>query len=68
MTRLNGCSIVCVEQTRDILIAGHFHHLPRLHALMLKTDEAAARFPLHGVVALETCDEGERWSELWRLE
>ncbi len=35
---------------------------------MLKTDEAAARFPLHGVVALETCDEGERWSELWRLE
>jgi phosphohistidine phosphatase len=54
--------------TRDILIAGHFHHLPRLHALMLKTDEAAARFPLHGVVALETCDEGERWSELWRLE
>ncbi len=55
-------------ETRDILIAGHFHHLPRLHALMLKTDEVSARFPLHGVVALETRDEGERWSELWRLE
>jgi phosphohistidine phosphatase len=55
-------------ETRDILIAGHFHHLPRLHALMLGTNEAAASFPLHGVVAMETRDEGERWSELWRLE
>ncbi|HEX7137559.1 MAG TPA: hypothetical protein VF219_06925 [Vicinamibacterales bacterium] len=55
-------------ETRDVLIAGHFHHLPRLHALMLNTDEESASFPLHGVVAMETRDEGERWSELWRLE
>ena len=55
-------------ETRDILIAGHFHHLPRLHALMLATDEASASFPLHGVVAMETRDDGEQWSELWRLE
>ena len=41
MTRRTGCSIACDGETRDILIAGHFHHLPRLHALMLKTDEVS---------------------------
>ncbi|HEY7287759.1 MAG TPA: hypothetical protein VH497_20050 [Vicinamibacterales bacterium] len=55
-------------ETRDVLIAGHFHHLPRLHALMLKIDDASASFPLHGVVAMETSDDGAHWSELWRLE
>lgn len=55
-------------ETRDVLIAGHFHHLPRLHAMMVRTDEVSAGFPLHGVVALETLDEGQTWSELWRLE
>jgi len=55
-------------ETRDLLIAGHFHHLPRLHALMLNAGEGAVHFPLHGVVAMETRDHGERWSELWRLE
>jgi phosphohistidine phosphatase len=55
-------------ETRDVLIAGHFHHLPRLHALMMGTNEASGAFPLHGVVALETLDDGQAWSELWRLE
>jgi len=55
-------------ETRDVLIAGHFHHLPRLHALMIGTDESSAGFPLHGAVALETHDDGQSWSELWRLE
>ncbi len=55
-----------VAETRDILIAGHYPHLPRLLALLLKKEEGAIEFPQHGVVALETHDEGKTWSELWR--
>ena len=51
-------------ETRDILIAGHYPHLPRL--LQLMTSGAGASFPQHGVVALETHDGGETWDELWR--
>ena len=51
-------------ETRDILLAGHFLHLPRLLTLMLGTPAA---FPHHGVVALESDDQGETWQELWRL-
>jgi phosphohistidine phosphatase len=56
------------HEPRDILIAGHFPHLPRLLALLL--DEPAASpgaFPPHGIVALETADEGHTWRELWRM-
>jgi phosphohistidine phosphatase len=52
-------------ERRDLLIAGHFPHLPRLLALLLP--EGDASFPPHGVVALATEDEGETWRELWRL-
>jgi len=56
------------DERRDILIAGHFPHLPRLLALLLTgADEALASFPLHGVVALETADGGETWREAWRI-
>ena len=56
-------------ESRDILIAGHFHHLPRLLTLMIRgSEDAPVPFPLHGVVALETVDEGETWVERWRLE
>ena len=56
-------------EPRDILIAGHFPHLPRLLALLLNgTDDRPASFPLHGVVALETIDDGETWREQWRIE
>jgi phosphohistidine phosphatase len=51
-------------ETRDILIAGHFFHLPRLLSLLLG---APATFPPHGVVALESDDDGETWQEIWRL-
>ena len=51
-------------ETRDILIAGHFLHLPRLLSLLLG---APATFPPHGVVALESDDEGETWKEIWRI-
>jgi phosphohistidine phosphatase len=55
-------------ETRDILIAGHFPQLPRLLTLLLGgAADAPAAFPLHGVVALESLDEGETWVERWRL-
>src|SRR5579884_1222019 len=54
-----------VGETRDILIAGHFPHLPRLLAL-LTHDPTATDFPLHGVVALTSGDGGETWTEAWR--
>ena len=52
---------------RDILIAGHFPYLPRLLALLVSGGEAGVLFPEHGVVALETLDEGETWQERWRI-
>src|SRR5262249_22617288 len=53
-------------ETRDILVAGHFPHLPRL--LTLLTGEGGeTNFPPHGVVALVSEDAGETWKELWRL-
>ena len=56
-------------ESRDVLIAGHFPHLPRLHALLLTGREhTPVPFPQHGVVALESDDEGETWRELWRIE
>jgi phosphohistidine phosphatase len=56
-------------EQRDILLAGHFPHLARLLALLLAgRDDPAAPFPPHGVVALETTDEGETWQEVWRIE
>jgi phosphohistidine phosphatase len=55
-------------ETRDILIAGHFTHLPRLLALLVLGGEAGVEFPINGVVALSTDDSGETWKEIWRLE
>jgi phosphohistidine phosphatase len=55
-------------EARDILIAGHFPYLPRLLALLTSGGEAGVSFPEHGIVALETVDEGAAWREVWRLE
>ena len=53
-------------EARDLLIAGHFPHLPRL--LMLLTGATDERtFPTHGVVALTSEDQGKTWTEAWRL-
>ncbi len=54
-------------ETQDILIAGHFPHMPRLLGRLLTgLDEAMpADFPLNGIVALEKVDD--RWVERWRL-
>jgi phosphohistidine phosphatase len=57
------------HEPRDVMLTGHFPHLPRLLALLLDRPEGTmADFPLHGIVALRTEDEGERWSEEWRIE
>jgi phosphohistidine phosphatase len=50
-------------EPRDLLIAGHYPHLPGLLALLVP---GSAAFPQHGVVALETADDGETWTESWR--
>ena len=56
------------SETRDVLIAGHYPHLPRLLTLLTFTAlEARPSFPQHGVVALATDDEGKTWKELWRI-
>ena len=55
-------------ESRDIAIAGHFPHLPRLLALLTSGGEAGVDFPFNGVVALLTDDEGGTWRELWRID
>ena len=55
-------------EARDILIAGHYPHLPRLTRLLLTArEDSPIPFPQHGMVALETNDEGQTWTERWRL-
>jgi phosphohistidine phosphatase len=55
------------HESRDLLIAGHFPHLPRLLATLVRAEERGGEFPAHGVVALETMDEGQTWKEVWRI-
>jgi phosphohistidine phosphatase len=54
-------------ETRDVMLVGHFPHLPRLLGVCLagRADAGPAEFPLHGVVALDR--EGKTWTEKWRL-
>jgi phosphohistidine phosphatase len=54
------------HEPRDVMLIGHFPHLPRLLALLVSDEHSS--FPAHGVVALETSDDGETWKELWRAE
>jgi phosphohistidine phosphatase len=52
-------------EPRDVLIAGHYPHLPGLLARLVPGSHA---FPKNGVVALVSEDDGETWTEEWRLE
>jgi phosphohistidine phosphatase len=55
-------------ESRDVLIAGHFTHLPRLLRLLLQAGpDSPVEFPLNGIVALASDDEGASWRELWRI-
>jgi phosphohistidine phosphatase len=55
-------------EPRDVLIAGHYPHLPGLLRLLVPEIGASSSFPLHGVVALVTEDDGETWAEEWRSD
>jgi phosphohistidine phosphatase len=52
-------------EPRHVLIAGHYPHLPGLLAKLVPGSRA---FPKNGVVALVSDDDGETWTEEWRLE
>ena len=52
-------------ESRDVLIAGHYPHLPRLLTVLL---QSTAAFPQNGVVALVSHDDGETFSEEWRRD
>ena len=54
--------------TRHILLAGHFPHMPRLLARLLTGDPDAGPvdFPLNGIVAIE--EVAGKWLERWRLK
>jgi phosphohistidine phosphatase len=51
-------------ESRDVMLVGHYPHLPALLALLAPD---ASAFPRHGIVALESDDGGENWTEIWRL-
>jgi phosphohistidine phosphatase len=55
-------------ETKHILLAGHFPHLPRLLGRLMTGNPHAdpGQFPLNGVVALEQVDG--KWVERWRLQ
>jgi phosphohistidine phosphatase len=53
-------------ESRDVMAVGHFPHLSALLNLLTTGADALASFPPHGIVALETQDEGKTWREVWR--
>ena len=55
-------------ETRNIMLVGHFPHLPQLQAFLLARgrDAGPVDFPMNGISALEEL-EG-RWSERWRMK
>jgi len=58
-------------ESRDILIAGHYPHLPRLLALLMDAGPerpGSQPFPQNGVVVLRSDDDGETFSEEWRRD
>ena len=63
-----GSALSEQSDSTDIMLVGHFPHMPRLLARLLTGDADAppADFPLNGMVALEEVDG--RWVEKWRLE
>ena len=55
-------------ETKPLLLAGHFPHLPRLLGRLVagNDDASPADFPLNGIVALEQVDG--KWIERWRMK
>jgi phosphohistidine phosphatase len=50
-------------ETRDVMLVGHYPHLPGLLSLLL--GQVVVSFPQHGIVALTSDDDGETWREVW---
>ena len=54
-------------ESRDVLLAGHFPHLPRLLELLVPHGVVGSGFPVNGVVALSSSDDGVTWTTDWTL-
>ena len=54
-------------ESKDIMLVGHFPHMPRLlaHLLSGRQDSAPVPFPMNGMVVLEELNG--RWVESWRM-
>ena len=52
-----------IGEPRDVLAVGH---MPNIFLALRDLAPETAEFPIHGVVALETADEGRTWTETWR--
>jgi phosphohistidine phosphatase len=54
-------------ESRDIMLVGHFPHMPQLlaHLLSGRFEAAPAAFPMNGMVSLESRDG--MWIETWRV-
>ncbi len=54
-------------ESKDIMLVGHFPHLPQLlaHLISGSPKTASAAFPMNGMVALENLNG--KWIETWRL-
>ncbi len=55
-------------EQREIMLIGHMPNLPRLLRRLIGRigDKQEIEFPLYGVVALKSNDEGMTWREQWR--
>ena len=55
-------------EQREIMLIGHMPNLPRLLRRLIGRigDKHEIEFPLYGVVALKSNDEGMTWREQWR--
>jgi phosphohistidine phosphatase len=58
---------VLAAEESDLMIVGHYPHLPALFHLLStgRRDVAGPPFPQHGMIALNRTDDG--WAESWRL-
>jgi phosphohistidine phosphatase len=56
-----------LAESKDIMLVGHFPHLPQLlaHFLSGRQGSTPVPFPMNGMVALEELNE--RWIEAWRM-
>jgi phosphohistidine phosphatase len=52
------------HEPRDVMLVGHFPHLPALLSLLTGSSD----FPAHGIVALDSDDAGDTWTEAWRID